>query len=121
MSKLFDFLKKNNVEISFEPNRDYTSMPKMIEYSKDLEGRIFNLESKLKQQEEVNKVLMDGLMFYANSDNWASDADSSPDYYDCIDKDNEDVKEDGYKFSVGGKHARQALAKAKEIMGENKI
>lgn len=47
-----DFLKENNVEITFEPLRDYTSLPSMIKYSKDLEQRIRGLEKRI---EEINE------------------------------------------------------------------
>lgn len=47
MSKLLDFLKEHSVEISIEPNRDYTSMPKMIAYSKELETELVNERSRV--------------------------------------------------------------------------
>ena len=71
-------------------------------------------EKKIEKLQEQNKILIEALEFYSNADNWASDADNSPDFYDCIDDDFDKCNEDGYKFQCGGKRAREALAKVEE-------
>ena len=37
---LFDFLEKNNVEVSFQSKRDFTDIKKLREYILDLEGAV---------------------------------------------------------------------------------
>ena len=71
-----------------------------------------SIKEEIKNLKEQNKILKEALEFYANGDSWASDADNSPDFYDCIDDDFDKCNEDGYKFQCGGKRAREALAKA---------
>lgn len=50
---LFEFLKRNNVEIKVYPGRDYSSMTQMIKYSQELEELTEALQSRLTEAEKV--------------------------------------------------------------------
>ena len=51
-----DFLKEHgNAKISFRSNRDYTSLEKMIEWSKELEQEL----AKLKEENENLRKMID--------------------------------------------------------------
>lgn len=103
----------------FEHDQKFVKAEHWKEACDEIEDKVKTIAFKDQEITRLKKALeiaSEAIGFYANTYNWASDADNNPDFYDCIENDFHDCNEDGYKFKSGGKKAIEAQKQIKEIM-----